>query len=473
MWKNIMLCSKNLLRFSFIRSLGISCLANNHISRAYSSIIHPKPRPRPKIIQVLSSRHNPNKPNIFSRVGRQFSASPTDWQRLKPVTDAVNIASSSVSEDGEFVHVTWDNGENALYPYAWIRDNCPCTKCFNINEDISERLVPLNEQNLNDKASATTVDESGQSVHVIGTDGHSSPLDASWLFDRQLCRKKPLDGYQPVLWNAHDIEKAFPMFDYADVLQDNDALKAWLEALKMYGIAMLQNAPTKELELIKLGKRVSFLREAMWGLISSIKSKPNSYVLAYTPKKILLHSDMMYMSLTPGVVLLHCLSLPACTGGENWLVDGFYAAKVLKEKDPQAYDILTKVKMEHGITGIEHGSYFEHRMSKPTISLNEEGDPVCISYHEHLRTSNVSASSVEEVAEFYRALKIFSDILYDPENMYKRRLLEGEIFTVSNIRLLHGRDDFVVSEDKARHIESGYLDWDEIDSRLRVLQRGK
>ncbi|XP_033100223.1 gamma-butyrobetaine dioxygenase-like [Anneissia japonica] len=420
------------------------------------------------------------KTDLYSSYFRGFSASPRLGQQTlsrnppRPIGSAVRIASSTLTKDGQFVNVQWDNSVEATYPYCWIRDNCPCSDCFHINENISERLIPISQQNIDNRASEIHVDEDGQFIRVTGTDGHPSTLEASWLFDRQLCKKDSCasDVVKPILWDTADIQKVYPTFQYNDIISDNDGLRAWLDALKRYGVALLQNSPTQENELLNLGKRVSFLREAMWGLISSIKAKPDSYVLAYSSGTILLHADMAYMTLQPGVLLLHCLSNPAGTGGENMLVDGFNAARILKETDAEAYRILTTVKVEHGITGIEHGSYFHYHLSKPTISLDDDGNPVCISYHEHLRTSKVSASTVEEVAEFYRALKKFSDILYDPVNMYKRRLLEGEILAVSNIRLLHGRESFTFTEDKARHIESAYLDWNEIDSRLRVLKKG-
>ena len=40
---------------------------------------------------------------------------------------------------------------------------------------------------------------------------------------------------------------------------------------------------------------------------------------------------------------------------------------------------------------------------------------------------------------------------------------------VDNIRVLHGRVGFQMTEDCERHLEGGYIDWDEMQSRLRVL----
>ena len=45
----------------------------------------------------------------------------------------------------------------------------------------------------------------------------------------------------------------------------------------------------------------------------------------------------------------------------------------------------------------------------------------------------------------------------------------GDILTFDNRRMLHGRGSFLLTEDSGRHLELGYLEWDEINSRLRVL----
>ena len=47
----------------------------------------------------------------------------------------------------------------------------------------------------------------------------------------------------------------------------------------------------------------------------------------------------------------------------------------------------------------------------------------------------------------------------------------GEAMCFHNFRVLHGRDGFEVLSDGERHLEGGYIDWDELHSRRRVLQR--
>ena len=41
----------------------------------------------------------------------------------------------------------------------------------------------------------------------------------------------------------------------------------------------------------------------------------------------------------------------------------------------------------------------------------------------------------------------------------------------NNHRYLHGRVGFTMRDDEVRHLETGYVDWDEMRSRRRVIAR--
>ena len=53
----------------------------------------------------------------------------------------------------------------------------------------------------------------------------------------------------------------------------------------------------------------------------------------------------------------------------------------------------------------------------------------------------------------------------------KYKLEAGEILCVDNHRVLHGRMAYSITEDTQRHLEGGYIDWDEKRSKRRVLQK--
>jgi len=51
------------------------------------------------------------------------------------------------------------------------------------------------------------------------------------------------------------------------------------------------------------------------------------------------------------------------------------------------------------------------------------------------------------------------------------KLREGDTVVFDNLRVMHGREGFVVEEgqDGARHLFGFYFDWDEIRDRMNVL----
>ncbi|XP_078576358.1 gamma-butyrobetaine dioxygenase-like isoform X2 [Branchiostoma floridae x Branchiostoma japonicum] len=78
---------------------------------------------------------------------------------------------------------------------------------------------------------------------------------------------------------------------------------------------------------------------------------------------------------------------------------------------------------------------------------------------------------LHQVRPFYRAMKAFNAILYRQENLVQLKMKPGEMFALDNRRVLHGRSAFsATGGTSCRHLQGGFLDWDEVYSRMRVLQ---
>ena len=61
-------------------------------------------------------------------------------------------------------------------------------------------------------------------------------------------------------------------------------------------------------------------------------------------------------------------------------------------------------------------TYFRH---------DEKGKLECITFSNHGRDSYLNLP-VEQIKPFYRALKTYNDLLYDPENVVQIKLKEGK-----------------------------------------------
>ncbi|RCN31583.1 hypothetical protein ANCCAN_22627 [Ancylostoma caninum] len=83
--------------------------------------------------------------------------------------------------------------------------------------------------------------------------------------------------------------------------------------------------------------------------------------------------------------VFHCLH-PAVEGGDTLLVDGFNCVRQLKEQNPEAFEILSKRKIEHHYVefGDSSGGLFSTSREKSVIELDSHGNVVQI----RLRTGN-------------------------------------------------------------------------------------
>ena len=75
---------------------------------------------------------------------------------------------------------------------------------------------------------------------------------------------------------------------------------------------------------------------------------------------------------------------------------------------------------------------------------------------------------VEQVEELYKAMRAFDDIMNDPRNHIRLKMSPGDMITVKNMRVLHGRSELQGGV-SGRHLQCGYMDWDEIRLLIKLL----
>ena len=84
---------------------------------------------------------------------------------------------------------------------------------------------------------------------------------------------------------------------------------------------------------------------------------------------------------------------------------------------------------------------------------------------------SISKGSPECVVELYEAYLTIGKMLRDPANVIEYKMIPGDMVTINNHRVLHGRTEFTVTEGGSRFLAGIYMDWDTMYSRLRVLAR--
>ncbi|XP_016334478.1 gamma-butyrobetaine dioxygenase-like [Sinocyclocheilus anshuiensis] len=75
--------------------------------------------------------------------------------------------------------------------------------------------------------------------------------------------------------------------------------------------------------------------------------------VAYTSGELSLHTDYPALHHPPGVQFLHCVR-QAAQGGESEVVDGFHMAEQLRREDPEAFNILSSLRVDFTDSGADY-----------------------------------------------------------------------------------------------------------------------
>lgn len=303
---------------------------------------------------------------------------------------------------------------------------------------------------------------------------------------------------EKVLWGK-GIGSAPPTVKYDEVMQSDEGVLKWLTKVAQYGFAFVTGVPPTPTDTEALIRRIAFIRETHYGGFWDFTSDLAHGDTAYTDLALQAHTDTTYFSDPAGLQMFHLLSHTASksptassaaataagsaaspgkgktastaanargpSGGESLLVDGFLAAAVLKDVDPEAYDTLSRVKIR------THSAGDESTMIRPLydggypILQHDEatGQLVLVRYNNDDRS--VLRIDADQVDPFYSALRKWNEILTNPEGEYWVQLKPGSAMIFDNHRVLHGRSAFVGN----RRLCGAYINHDDYRSRLSVL----
>ncbi|XP_019624414.1 PREDICTED: gamma-butyrobetaine dioxygenase-like [Branchiostoma belcheri] len=353
---------------------------------------------------------------------------------------------AKLDRSSETVEVEWSAGGVDWFPYVWLRDNCQCSECFQV--DLNKRLVLTSRLDLDVAPDHANVQDRGSTLHVTWPDGHRSQYDWQWLRDRCFSPQARADREtrwrrKKQLWGA-ELFTNLPTADFPALLSDDRALYDFLFLLDTIGLVLVQNVPRQPGQFLQLANRVAF---------------PKMTFLGSCPEVPLFIAQQVQM--------MHCIKQTESEGGASELVDAFNAAYQLKQENPDAFKLLTTVKVNfHRIGKAEPKHHMKERHH--IISISDKGEVQKVVCGKHSRDSVLDVP-LDQVKPFYRAMRAFDDILAHPRNCIRYKMKEGDILAFDNLRVLHDRTAFSLSGGE-RHLQVGYVDWDETYSRMRVLQ---
>ncbi len=338
--------------------------------------------------------------------------------------------------------------------HVWLRDNCGCTECRVIST--GERKLFTADIPDDIRAVEADVTVAGD-LDVTWSDGHRSTYDAAWLdeFDYS----NPSSAADDVmLW-----ESGFqiPRFDHDRLFTDDAEMLGYLDAVRRFGVAIVEGVPDEDHEVERFCNKVGHLREVAFERVHNVFYDPNGYNVAHTPLELKPHSDMPSYHWPPSIQLLHFRKNRA-VGGESTVVDGWNAVARLRAEDPEAFDTLVSVPITFQL--FSDGE--DTKATSPMIQLDTEGR-VCL-----FRFSNQLALPIQidfdRMTEFYRAYRALGRIVDSARSKVVFKSKDRDLLTVHGHRVLHGRLPFEPGTGE-RHLQDVYMEYDDFMARRRVL----
>ncbi|KAM7343013.1 gamma-butyrobetaine dioxygenase-like [Cochliomyia hominivorax] len=359
------------------------------------------------------------------------------------------------------------------FPGVWLRDNCLCDQCFH-KDSLSRKPLRWNNFDCDIKAEKISVNKQTKEVQINWSDKHESTFTLEWLKEHSF-RKERHEHYidtwyrpKPKTWSKDEFNVILKKFQYKDIMENDEALKDWLETLAVQGVSMLKNAPLDISTVKNICNRVGFIRKTTYGEEFSVKSRPGAKNYSYLSEPLPLHTDLPYYEYKPSVTILHTLEQSQSKGGWNSLVDGFHIADQLKETHPEYFKILSETLVNWCDIGQDEDRLFHNILRAPVINVDKDGRYTRINHSVPQRDSQFTID-INKVVPWYRANALFVKMASEQTVNFKTE--PGDVITFNNLRMLHGRTGYDDTEKNVRHIVGGFIDWDIIYSKIRVLKK--
>ena len=352
----------------------------------------------------------------------------------------------------------WSDGASSTFHYLWLRDNCP----GQLHPSTRHRVVETSTIPDDVHPADARVGESGGLTINWAHDGLRSTYEPSWLLVHDYSRgaRHPRQAVTP--WNAATIDSALPEASYPALLADDRARVAFLQRFLELGVAVLHDVSCEPGTVLDVARAFGEVRVTSWGLVFDVISMERANSVAYTNLPLVTHTDEGYRDPAPTVQLQHFLQADS-TGGATTLVDGFAVAEDMRREAPEQFALLASTILHFHFAD----ATAEHEAHGPIITLESDGAIRAIRYSNH--SALPFLIEAEAMGPFYAAYREFGRRRESDRYQLRIHMAAGDLYMVDNHRVLHGRSGFVGGG--ARHLQSCYVERDELVSRLTVTNR--
>jgi gamma-butyrobetaine dioxygenase len=375
------------------------------------------------------------------------------------------LARVSVEAGDKVLRVVWADGREARFHAIWLRDNA--SDVGNLNLETREVVADVTAIPVDIAIASARIDTIGGLCVTWNEDRQTSRFHPGWLrrhdYSNPIEASDPQD-LAPILWDGDTFAEP-PSFDGADILDDDDVLADWLNAVARYGVARLTGVAPEEDMVGQVVERIGPVRATTFGRLFHVKVNPGlgPGSNAYTTLGLSPHTDLPTREYQPGLQFLHCLANSA-SGGAGVMVDGYAVAEAIRMADPGAYETLTTVALPHSNRARDS----DYRWRSPVFRLNDRG-----AVHEVRAGAWVRAPldlPFDQVERAYHALRMFFATAREPRFAARVTYRPGDLIAMDNRRLLHGREAYEQGAGE-RWLRGCYGEREELYSRLRILNR--
>lgn len=147
--------------------------------------------------------------------------------------------------------------------------------------------------------------------------------------------------------------------------------------------------------------------------------------LAYSAEALPAHTDTTYFTDPAGLQIFHMLSHPSPgKGGMTLLVDGFYAASLLKSIHPEHYDTLSRLAVPAHASG-SAGTLLRPPISQPVLLHDQAGELAQVRWNNEDRGVLGRHWTPEDIRAWYVAAREYERLLRSEDAEYWVALQPG------------------------------------------------
>ncbi len=102
------------------------------------------------------------------------------------------------------------------------------------------------------------------------------------------------------------------------------------------------------------------------------------------------------------------------------------------------------------------------------FSVDPENKVTQVCYGDEFRDTQMPLEP-RRMKSFYKAYFRFAELLADKRTSFWYKMKSGDIMTLNNHRVFHGRSAYRDEGNNVRLLQTAFFDWDCVHSRIRVL----